>query len=328
MRRICILVSVISVLALSCLGQAQKYEIPRLPGAKLLVRDMQDRILLTTESNTFVLPDKLTDAFLSMSADGEIIAAIRRIPGNSSQDTRNIISTYSLADKEWTDYAEFENFRGAFAISTDGSKIAYVMQDSPPDRPGEHWSLRILDLRTKESSIATKPAGNVGVISWSPDGRRVVFDMRSPGSRNLSDIRTICIADTKTGTISKLDLGLSPSWSPSGEWIAYLGYQSKPQRPDSFKSRRTITNHFHLSLMTPDGKYSKVIKGYRSSVVSVDKPVWSPDSKEFLFNEMTDPDNATLHIFLVDVVSGRAKDRFKNVGPVYAWVRDEGQGER
>jgi WD40 repeat protein len=209
--------------------QAQKYDpnnLPRLPGAELLVAGyVPERYLLTTEDRTITLPDGLSEAFVSMSADGSIVGCVRPIPGSAPLDERRIISTYSVKDSRLTDYLEITGFWGSSAISPDGGKTAYVTGDSLPDSLGPHLSLRLLDFKTGKVQVISDPSGNVGEISWSPDGRRIAFDMDQPnypGHWSPSEIRTIYVADVENGTISRIGIGLAPSWSPSGEWIAFV----------------------------------------------------------------------------------------------------------
>jgi hypothetical protein len=55
----------------------------------------------------------------------------------------------------------------------------------------------------------------------------------------------------------------------------------------------------------------------------VHKPVWSPDSKTLLINTLRDPDTGIFNIHMLDVATGKATKKFKNVAPVYAWVTSD-----
>jgi len=55
-------------------------------------------------------------------------------------------------------------------------------------------------------------------------------------------------------------------------------------------------------------------------VADASMPVWSPDSRTLLLTRVRDPDNGTLDIYMLDVKTGRAKKKFKNLGPVFAWI--------
>ncbi len=310
--------------------QAQRYDpnnLPRLQGAELLEEGyLPKRKLLATEDKAITLPEYLTDAFLSISADGSIIGCVRPIPGSISLDERRIVSTYSVTDGRLTDYLEITGFWGSSAISPDGEKMAYVTSDPLPDSFGVHLNLRLLDFKTGNVKSFSSPSGNVGQISWSSNGRRIAFDMESRIDQGLnyrSEIRAINIVDVESGKVSNIGVGMAPSWSPSGEWIAYVAYvPTEPaysQPSDFYAGLYYAINDFQIRLMSTVETRSRVFKGFHSEAVPNLKPVWSPDSQTLLFQVM-DPDKGTVNIYLVDVVTGKATKRFRNVAPVSGWV--------
>ncbi|MGA3068647.1 MAG: hypothetical protein ABSD43_00310 [Terracidiphilus sp.] len=216
-------VALLTALALPWPAQAQKYDkdnLPRLPGAELLVKGyLPDRFLLTTEDKTLTLQEDEIgfDHFPNISADGSIVASAHRIPGDPSRAPWLIASTYSVKDGKWTDHPEFEGVWRSIAISPDGSKLACVTRErwqrAPLDPP--RFLLRVLDLRTGKISVVTESSKAMGSPTWSPDGRRIAFDMVSPSVWIGSNIWSIYVADLDTGKISPIGIGLSPSWSPS-----------------------------------------------------------------------------------------------------------------
>lgn len=328
MRDLGIPVVLLAAIAFPWSVQAQKYDphaIPRLPGAELLVAGyVPERYLLTTEDKTITLQED--DIGLgsgpSISSNGSIVASARRIPGDRSRAPRRVLSTYSVKDGKWTDHLEFEGVN-QLAISPDGSKLACVTADHQLhvlDLP--HIRFRVLDLKTGKITVVEELSHFPMGLSWSPDGRRIAFDKRPPDSEIGSDIRAIYVANIETGKISQVGLGQSPSWSPSGEWIAYVSYieGSELHQDSNFHAGRYYAiNDFQVTLMSPIGTHPRILMGFHSDVVPNLKPVWSPDSQTLLVNKSWNPDNGTFDIYMVDVVTGKTTMRFKNVGPVYAW---------
>lgn len=290
--------------------KAEGDDYPRLPGATLLIGVANSLLVVTTPSDTVALQPELNRAATewgdapSISRDGRIVGAARLIADGTPRLMG--IGTYSIPERKWTQYAEATG-AGAVAISPDGSKLAY----------GGEEILRVIDLKTGESRAAL-PAGNAWRLSWSPDGRRIVYQHFQYEDQVNGNPRAINVVDTETGEKARIADGHSPAWSPSGDWIAYL---------DDADGSRT-----RCMAVRPDGTGAKTLFDWRTPLFQrflfgqprrwfIGAPVWSPDSTQMLLTELLYQQRTpVMQIHLLDVATRKLTHTFTaGWWQIYGW---------
>jgi Tol biopolymer transport system component len=145
-------------------------------------------------------------------------------------------------------------------------------------------------------------------------------DERSINGRAIPPRRAIYVLNLEDGTISKIADGMSPVWSPSGEWIAFYDYS--PHR-DDVKRGWYAVNANRVSLMHPDGSNSKVLATFHNDEDLHAPSVWSPDSKTILVNKFYDEDKAIMDIYMLDIATLKLTKKFKATSPIFAWVNEK-----
>jgi len=110
------------------------------------------------------------------------------------------------------------------ALSPDGTKLVYL------DQGGDSYDIFLLDLATGEERQLTRNSFNEMYLSWSPDGKKIVY-MAAQEKNNLD----IFVLDIETGEVFRLTTDkatdVNPNWSASGrivfnsdrdgEWAVY-----------------------------------------------------------------------------------------------------------
>lgn len=276
-------------------------DVPILPRASLLVGTPPFFLMVTNAHESLRLQPEYsqpetrdgTSIYPSISRDGKVIAYARL---KAAQPQRIVaISTYSALEDKHADYSEGE-YAGAVAISPDASKLAYVAGGRD-----ETHRIHIIDLATKRETIGPE-AGYLSRpgASWSPDSRRLAYNFN----------REIRIWDADTDKIAKVAVGGVPAWAPSGEWIAYF---------DSFPYERST----RCMIVHPDGTGEKTLFNFpkkRFQRFLVEAPLWSPDSKTILLNELADVDTGTVDIHLLDLQTLKLKTVVKDTLRVLGWA--------
>lgn len=171
--------------------------------------------------------------------------------------------------KRLTDHTKWRNFvNSGPALSPKGDKIAFLS-----DRTGyfDIYLMSAIDGRILSKLVSGQQSGDLeelhwlrAGISWSPDSKFIVFAAKSLGDDVL---HIVDVNKKKMTRVIELDLDgiFTPSWSPLGDEIAFMG----------IKNGQGDIYSYNLKTET-------LVKITNDSFSDL-QPQWSPDGKRIVF---------------------------------------------
>jgi len=202
---------------------------------------------------------------------------------------------------------EYEGFANLYPIwSPDGTKIAYVS-----NKNNDYFSqnsLIVYDKKTGEKKEITKSISSS--ISWSPDGRYIIYSRKTytPVTRSYYNDLYIYDCDSEEETrITKQMRGKNPDWSNKGDKITYVAETNGLNQLFIFKldeisksKWKTYYIDSENGLLLENKEQADYVRGIEIlgdnliQVLSFEKgrqiyhPRWSPDDNKIIFDTSTD----------------------------------------
>jgi len=125
----------------------------------------------------------------------------------------------------------------------------------------------------------------------SPDGQRVAFVVTTIDERKQEYHSSIWIASTDGGETKRFTSGASnaysPGWSPDGRWLAFVAdREGEPAGKDQTEQKKQGKAKSQIWLIPTDGGEARQLTSMQHGASN---PVWSPDSKQIVFNAQVGP---------------------------------------
>jgi len=194
--------------------------------------------------------------------------------------------------------------------SADGSKIAfsYDLNASKSNSLWPDYQIGIYNVNTHEIDVLKLPKAekplHAMAPSFSPDGSKIACVLAEFEGSSMNPVGLVVVNSSKvTKTAQQLleeakanPNATTPSWSPDGNWIAYISNDLTTQG---------------LFLVKPDMTGFKNIWEPKGSETLYSAPSWSPDSKKIVFGTS----NQAIYTINVDgtnltLISGPGSDGY------------------
>lgn len=169
-------------------------------------------------------------------------------------------------------FLEQQGLNVAGGFSPDGSKLVLIQsrQKSP--------NVYLMDVNTRSPQRITDHFGVDSSPTFSPDSKQVAFVSDRSGN---PQIHILELASRRVRRLTVLNWCDSPSWSPTGEWIAFSGRAHPKDSMDIFLV--DVTGSHVRQLTHGEG--------------SNEDPSWSPDGRSLVF---TTTRNKRRELFVMD----------------------------
>ena len=138
-----------------------------------------------------------------------------------------------------------------------------------------------------------------GLLSWSPDGRQVVFVSNRDGNREIYSI------DLETRTLVNITKNpaadVTPSWSPDGRYIAFISDRDYCSVDRILPDQDCIFRHGEIYVMKRDGSD---VQRITNTEVSECGATWWPDSKRLIYSVSCSLLHEPTEIYTIDLKGG------------------------
>ena len=188
--------------------------------------------------------------------------------------------------------------------SPNGKRIAFVSnRDGHVDaNDWPTYEIYVMEADGSNQQNLTNDPSDDGSPSWSPDGKRIVFDSDRHAGGNPHGI-DIYVMDTDGGNQERLTNNLTedqyPSWSPDGKRIVFSA-----RREGHFENKFAVT--YEIYVMDADGGNQQRLTENRQED---GYPSWSLNSKRIAFWSNRDGNS---EIYVMDADGGNPQNLTNN----------------
>jgi Tol biopolymer transport system component len=168
------------------------------------------------------------------------------------------------------------------------------------NRTDERYNFYTVDIASGETTQLTEYENNVGRASYDPTGRYLLYNRYVVDTDQVRwEIRAL---DTTNQNEIRVGVGVTPHWSPDGQWIAYTT-ESEPA--DVFVMPATC-----IYENTECNTEADAFNATYTPDITEREPLWSPDQTQLVYLRDTSPEPTieTWDIFRQDLRTGQMQN--------------------
>jgi hypothetical protein len=183
------------------------------------------------------------------------------------------------------------------AISNDGSMLAMAGLCDGGGRGQSHWAVYVTSIGGGDRRrVAGGDSISAMMPAWSPDDGSLAIRLGDPS--DPPHAQRLAVVDLRSGATRELVPGFGPSWSPDGQWIAFVHRDSvslddaeiRIVRPDGSGVRTVFLNPTRTTYVRGWGPMREGM---------VHGPlVWTRDSRGIVFGRAFDRGTSLWHVAL------------------------------
>ena len=173
------------------------------------------------------------------------------------------------------------------ALSPDGAKVAYIMDDAQEEGPGPVSELLIGLAGIPHNARSVLKVGSVSAFMWSPDGSEMAVADKDQLSAFFFERLRVVSADGATVRTIAEEQVLAFFWSPAGDKIAWVSLEPESRYFEWVVASRTGDSVQRLLRFQPSEAVLVMLSFFDQYAYS--HSLWSPDSTRLVAAGIREP---------------------------------------